>query len=573
MRPTLLLLPALLTFLVPAVAAAQDAAPTAPAAPVEPAQPAPPVPPPPPGDAPVGPAAPLPPDDGASPTAPEGATTPDSALAKDGHPLAGYHDGLFYLRDPNDNFRLHLQTRAQVDFYSYLGPGVPDTTLKPTMFLRRIRPEITGELFHKWWFMVGGDFGASALDNPKGTNAANTGDPTKAPDPTTGLPPPTPRYGSAQTARVSAAAADVFLNYRPASIVNIQVGQFDAPFMLENRTSDKYLQFMERSLAVRAVGIPTNKEIGAMVWGETQSRVLFYSVGLFNGEGQNRLAADSRPEVMARVFAHPLVTLINDPVLKDIQIGGSFRYTAKDKKYIEYDYPGLTTQGNYAFWSPVYKGAAGYTHIIPSGDQLGLAAELRVPVSMFDLTGELVYIKNNTREAIEGYETTNTERMGDMSGISYYLQLGFWPIGTRDINGAPGYENMPHVDFKKPVVTKPPRALQLLAKWEQLALTYSSASRAGIADAKNIDGDIKVNAFSLGANYWITKHIRLSANYVLNMFPDSAPTSVTAQGGPVQTGTNRAIAPGNTLSKGVNDTARDTAHEVHELLFRVAVAL
>src|SRR5260221_10391310 len=34
-------------------------------------------------------------------------------------PLAGWHGGLFYLRDENDNFRLHLQGRAQIDVYSY----------------------------------------------------------------------------------------------------------------------------------------------------------------------------------------------------------------------------------------------------------------------------------------------------------------------------------------------------------------------------------------------------------------------------------------------------------------------
>src|SRR5262249_27916093 len=41
-------------------------------------------------------------------------------------PLAGWHGGLFYLRDPNDNFRLYFQGRAQIDWYSYFGPGVPD---------------------------------------------------------------------------------------------------------------------------------------------------------------------------------------------------------------------------------------------------------------------------------------------------------------------------------------------------------------------------------------------------------------------------------------------------------------
>src|SRR3954470_711670 len=65
----------------------------------------------------------------------------DASLGRDGYPLAGYRGGLFYLRDSNDDYRLYLQCRAHLDFYSYAGPGVSDTTLKPTLFLRRARPE------------------------------------------------------------------------------------------------------------------------------------------------------------------------------------------------------------------------------------------------------------------------------------------------------------------------------------------------------------------------------------------------------------------------------------------------
>jgi phosphate-selective porin len=488
-----------------------------------------------------------------------------AAVGEDGNPLAGWHNGVFYLRDTTDNFRLYIQGRAQVDFYSYAGPGVADVaTLKPTLFLRRIRPEIGGELFKSWWFSIAGDFGATNYDNRTGTNqtaAANPGtDPTAA----------TAKYAGAQTSRISAAPTDVFLNYRAHPLFNVQVGQFDAPFTMENRTSDKYIPFMERSLAVRDVGIPTNKDIGAMVWGEMKDKYWFYSGGLFNGEGQNRLNTDSRGDVMLRTFVHPMAT--DKTALKDLQIGGSLRYGSRDTKWTNYDYPGMSTQGGYTFWNPTYTGSEGTTHIIPSGTQFGLAGEVRIPISMFDLTSEVVYISNHTREAQEGYQGSgSTLRRGDIHGVSYYIQAGVW-LGKRDVNGLPGYENMTHVDFSKPD-GPPANSVQLLAKWEQLSLKYASASRVGTVDTKNLDGDIKVNAFSLGANYWATKHIRLSANYVLNMFPDSAPTSATGMGTPVQSSSNRAIAPGNTLGKAVNDDARDNAHSLHEFLLRVAVAL
>jgi phosphate-selective porin len=497
-----------------------------------------------------------------------------NGLGKDGNPLAGWHNELFYLRDVDDNFRLYVQGRAQVDFYSYAGPGVSDTTLKPTLFLRRIRPEITGEFFHNWWFSIAGDFGATALDNPDGkTTETSAAGPGVVPTDTTG------KYAGAQTAKIQAAPTDVFLNYRADPLFNVQVGQFDAPFMMENRTSDKYIPFMERSLAVRDVGISTNKEIGGMFWGETPDKYWFYSAGLFNGDGQNRLNTDSNGDIMARTFVHPLASEKSE--LKDLQIGGSFRYGQRDKKYTNYDYNSFSTQGNYTFWKPTYAGSEGTTHILPSGAQFGIAGELRVPISMVDLTSEVVYIHNDTREVQEGDQSVPgalSLRRGDMHGVSYYVQAGIW-LGKRDVTGLPGYENMPHVDFSKPDPVDAPHAVQLLVKWEQVHLNYTSASRAGLTDVKNADGDIKANAFSLGANYWISRHIRLTANYVLNMFPDSAPSSATSMGGPVWSSTNRAQAPGNTIQTAAKDSARsdddarNNSHVLHEFLARIAVAL
>lgn len=450
-------------------------------------------------------------------------------------PLAGWHGGVFYLRDENDDFRLHIQGRAQVDFYSYFGPGVPDTKLKATVFLRRVRPELTGEVLGRWQWMLAGDFvGATTpIDNPNGSAGAD-----------------------AQTVGIRAQATDVFLNYRADRLFNVQVGQFDAPFTMENRTSDKYIQFMERSLAVRALGIPTNKELGVMLWGETSDRLLFYSVGVFDGDGQNRPNLDDKGEVMGRVFTHPVTS---GPV-KDFQIGGSFRYSGKNSNYVYYNYPNMTTQGNFTFW----RSTVGTTRIIPSGVESAFAGEIRLPIDPVDLTSEFVYVKNDTREAIDGQEAKYTERKGDLHGYGYYVQIGVWPCGNRDVNGAPGYENPTHVDFKKSDPPMPKQALQLLVKWEQLNATYASASRTNAPNPAT-DGDIKVNAFSLGANYWATKHVRLSLNYVLNMFPDSAPSGKT-------TPKQRAVAPGNTLNPGVNDDALNNAHLSHELLARMGVA-
>ena len=411
--------------------------------------------------------------------------------------------------------------------------------------------------------MIAGDFGATAVDNPDGRSSETVASaPNTVPTATSG------KYAAAQTTRFQAAATDVFVNYAADPLFNVMVGQMDAPFTMENRTSDKYFPFIERSLAVRAVGIPTNKEIGSMFWGETADHLVYYSAGPYMGDGQNKPNVDSRVDFFGRAFVHPLAVVdavAKDDPLKNLQIGASVHYGSRDKRWVDYDYPSMTTQAAYTFWKPTYGGSNGTTHIIPSGDQRAVAGELRLPLGQIDLTSEVVYIDNDTREATEGFQSTNTERFGDMKGVSYYAMLGYW-IGRRDIGGLPGYEKLPSLDFSKHDPTTPAQALQLLAKFEQVSLTYSSASRGGAKDVKNVDGDIRVNAVSLGANYWATKHVRLSLNYVFDYFPSSA-------AGKDQTSDNRAVAPGNTLPVGVEHGARPGAHTLNEIVARFAIAL
>ena len=158
-----------------------------------------------------------------------------------------------------------------------------------------------------------------------------------------------------------------------------------------------------------------------------------------------------------------------------------------------------------------------------------------------------------------------------MKGFSYYAQVAVWLIGDRQYVRRPGYLDPPHIDFTKPLPATT-SSIELLAKFEQLRLTYSSASRAGVADSKSPDGDLNVDVVSFGANYWITRRVRLSATYDLNIFPGSEPTSASATGDAKQTSAQRAVGPAQSLASGVNDAAREGAHTLNELTLRAAVA-
>ena len=181
-----------------------------------------------PAEAPIVLAAPL------EPVPVEAPSGPNEMLPTD--PLAGFSSDTVFLRSKDNEFVLMPSGRLQVDGYSF-NPGNYKMPT-PSLILRRARLEVAGWV-GKWFFYnIAGDFalGAPAAADPVAQTWAET--------------------------------TDDFVGIAPwKDLAVLQVGQYDAPFMLENRTSDKYIDFMERSITVRDMGIPSNKEAGAMVNG------------------------------------------------------------------------------------------------------------------------------------------------------------------------------------------------------------------------------------------------------------------------------------------------------------------
>jgi hypothetical protein len=495
--------------------------------------------------------------------------SPPALVARDGYPLAGRLGEYFYLRDANDEFRLYLGGRAHIDGFVPFGGGVSSlpagSGLEPSFFLRRARPELAGEFLGSWQWVVAGDWGRTAVSNANGQSFVDVCTEKNGAQ-TCAL-----RSSPVQAASYTAQPTDVFINFHADQLFNIEAGQIRIPFSLENRTSENISPFLEASLPIRTIGAPLIRDIGVMAWGETDASLFHYEVGLFDGDGPNVLNQDSNFDGIGRVFSHPLAKTTSP--LQTLQIGASGHYGMRSAKTVGYDYPALTTQEGYAFWKPTYTDSNGnLIHILPSADQITVAGELYWPVSIVDLTSEIVYADHDTREARDGYQTAYpyTERYGDLKGFSYYVQVAVWLLGDRQFVRRPGYYDPPHVDFTKPL---PPSrsSIELLAKFEQLHLVYSSADRAGIPNSKSPDGNIDADVLSIGINYWATRRVRVSLNYDLNVFPGSEPLSPSAPGNPTQTSSQRALAPAQTLSTGVDDAAREGEHTLSELTARVAV--
>ncbi len=442
-------------------------------------------------------------------------------------PLAGWHSGTFFLRDPDDNFRLYVQGRVHVDYTSFYGSGVstlpPASALKDGFYLRRVRLETAGEFFQRWQWQLSAEM--SSASSTANIAAQNTS-PTCGYN-ASGVETCTNQSSPVEAATVKPIPTDDFINYVADPAFNVQVGQYLLPFSFENRISDNTTPFMERSLPVRNLGAPTQRDIGAMVWGDLAGGFLGYSVGIYDGDGPNRPNQDDRYDYYARVVVHPMARSSRGD-LRWIQIGLSGRTGSRDSTLIGYDLPSLTTQSGYAFWKPTYKDSAGrLDHIIPSAWQQAIGADIFLPLDRFDITAEAILANFQTREAIDGAQLSpNTQRTGSLSGFSSYVQVGVWVLGDRSIIGFPGTAKPLHIDLTKPSTVVPGSGVEILAKWEHLAVDYEGASRSGSNDKKTPNGTTEVEAFSLGVNYWATKHVRVTANYVLNDFPNGSASPV-----------------------------------------------
>jgi len=139
------------------------------------------------------------------------------------------------------------------------------TAIDDRFRLRRARINLTGEFAEHFDFKIEGDFGQG-----DGLNSNRT----------------------------AFSATDVFVNWHQYPEGQIKVGQWKAPFGLEQITPDTTLLLIERSLPTGA--ITPDRQIGAQLWGKPftnvwpeQKDLLTYYAGIFNGNGRNTSINDN----------------------------------------------------------------------------------------------------------------------------------------------------------------------------------------------------------------------------------------------------------------------------------------
>ncbi|MFT3921575.1 MAG: porin [Myxococcales bacterium] len=463
------------------------------------------------------------------PVAPPPPLAPPAPPAEPPHARLDYSDGTFYLRSVNDNIVFVPSGRMHIDTYAFSGPGVSDyhrsngTGLKLNLFFRRFIIEFGGLIRKKWFYWMGGNFAPTQVDQN-------------------------------QAPLSSANVYDGFVGYKVIPELKVFFGQYNAPFTMENVTSSRWLDMMERALCIRTLATPYNKADGLTAWGKTPKETVEFQIGVFGGDGMNRPNVDNRVDGMGRIVYRPLMGVVHG-ALERFHLGIGGRYGSRDSKFVQYDAPTLSTPGGYAFWSPNYTAANGEKiHVTPTATQAAAGFEFYLPFERFDLRSEVIYVNEDRREVTDT-NRINGIRSGNLWGWSGYGQFSWWIWGTPRINGNPA---TPYGFVKVPdtLGLEAPFALQLVLRGELVRVHYDGNSHSGLTPSglSALTTNIFVNAFQAGINYWATKHIRLTAEYSLYQFP----------GGPDD---NQAVSPG------VKAGTAKGSHVLDEYSFRVGLAL
>ncbi|MDQ6860322.1 MAG: porin [Verrucomicrobiota bacterium] len=330
------------------------------------------------------------------------------------------------------------------DVFAFEGRFQPaNGEIKDRFRIRRARINASGDYAEQFEFKLEGEFAQSdvglTVRDPSGVTQASN------------------------STRTAFGGTDLFVNWHRVPEFNVKVGQYKAPFGLEQLTPDTKLFVNERSLVTTA--LTPERQIGVQVWGKPfasvmpeQKDLLTYYAGIFNGTGRNITVNDNNEFMyVGRVEVQALKSKIlnNDASLK-FGVNG---LTSRDESGTTIS-PALreTSDGS----------LAGYT-LTSAGERDAYGIDGTLHVGPFDLVAE--YMKERIRPRTVRNIAPN---FAEFQPDGYYVQGSYFVV---------------------------PKKLQLVAKWESF-------------DPDQLAND-DIHSITGGVNYYIKgDDIKLLANYI-----------------------------------------------------------
>jgi len=170
----------------------------------------------------------------------------------------GYDKGFFFR---TSQFELKISTRSQFRYAYTMYDEGSATDDNGAFSIPRARLRLDGFAFHPWLrYKVQYDF--------MGQSDAGASPSRRNPD-----------------------LRDLYFDITRNPLASVRMGQFKAPFGIQELTSSGDQQFVDRSIASDLFA--PSRQQGAMLWGSGFEKTFGYEAGVFNGNGRNRNENDN----------------------------------------------------------------------------------------------------------------------------------------------------------------------------------------------------------------------------------------------------------------------------------------
>jgi len=289
-----------------------------------------------------------------------------------------------------------------------------------------------------------------------------------------------------QFAGSSANLQEAWLMYKYFPGARIKFGQFKVPFSLESQYSSLWTDFIEKSMGV--ANLEPAEDIGAMLYGNPFGGVIEYAVGTFNGRLRTLEDNNDNLDIAGRLVLVPFKKS-QVSFLKELYLGGSMTWGRSDETLAS---TGFTTAGGSRFLTYA-------TSTRHADDRTRFGAEIQWIYGPGDLKAEYV-----------GGRFTNVERSvlkEDVNVDSWYVSGSYLLTGEKKVRDK---WIDPKRDFS--LADGGWGAWEAAVRFEQFFVNDSPFA-SGI-----VTGVDRVDAYTVGLNWWPNRHIRLMFNYTLNDF-------------------------------------------------------
>lgn len=362
----------------------------------------------------------------------------------------------FSFQSADTNFILKLHGVVQGDSRAFFGDNALSQG-NDGFLLRRARPIVEGTMFRDFDYLVVADFAGSSFQ-----------------------------------------LFDAYINYRLRPELQIRVGKFRGPVGLENLQDDMVASFNERSLASDLVPM---RNLGVQLWGSIGDGVLGWVAGVYDGDGDYRVAANSAfnddLEFGGRLFLQPFKNETSS-ALRGLAfgVGASYSDVTSNSAALPATtggtLPGYVTAGQQQFfaYNPLYGS------VVADGNHWRLSPQGYYYRGPFGLQGEFVVSDQSVLNNL-------TMRGARLENTAWQLSAQWVLTGE-------------NASFTTLTPTHPfdPRAgrwgaWQLVARYSELDIDHATFD--SFSDPTT--SARSAGAWSVGLNWWLNRNLRVLTSF------------------------------------------------------------